>query len=364
MKHWLETRAVLDRLAELRKIGKVAALATVVRVRGSAYRHEGAKMLVAEDGSITGNVSGGCLEADVREVALGVLRTGTPELRSYCGGPDEGRGVGPRGRVRGAGRGTGRGCRDPRTAEWNLLDGTVPFASCVLLENPVSRLVITADGTEGSLGDPALDVAGSRIARSELGIGAPGIRRIRGRDVFIDLLVPPPQLVIVGAGEDARPLVRFTAEIGFRVIAVDERPALLTPERFPSAAERIVTRPEHLTSRVAFVHETYAVVMTHHYARDREFLRALLDTDAVYICILGPRSRTDRMLAELSAAVRVDERRIYGPIGLDIGTDGAEQVALSALSEILAVRSGRTPASLRDRRAAIHAPSQVTHVGD
>ncbi len=364
MKHWLETRAALDRLAELQKIGKVAALATVVRVRGSAYRHEGAKMLVAEDGSITGNVSGGCLEADVCEVALGVLRTGTPELRSYCGGPDEVEawdlGVGCDGRVEVLVEVAG----DPRTAEWNLLDGTVPFASCVLLENSVSRLVITADGREGSLGDPALDVAGSRIARSELGIGAPGIRRIRGRDVFIDLLVPPPQLVIVGAGEDARPLARFAAEIGFRVIAVDERPALLTPERFPSAAERIVTRPEHLTSRVAFVHETYAVVMTHHYARDREFLRALLDTDAVYIGILGPRSRTDRMLAELSVAVRVDERRIYGPIGLDIGTDGAEQVALSALSEILAVRSGRTPASLRERRAAIHAPSQVTHVGD
>src|SRR5437867_9645113 len=89
MKQWLETREVLDRLAELRRIGQRAALATVVRVRGSAYRHEGAKLLVAEDGTTTGNVSGGCLEQDVREVALHVIRTGRPELRNYCSSADE-----------------------------------------------------------------------------------------------------------------------------------------------------------------------------------------------------------------------------------------------------------------------------------
>src|SRR5690606_3988829 len=89
VKHWAETRAVLDRLAAVAAEGTGAALATVVRVRGSAYRHEGAKMLVASDGSTTGNVSGGCLEADVREVGLRVIRTGEPELRTYCGGADE-----------------------------------------------------------------------------------------------------------------------------------------------------------------------------------------------------------------------------------------------------------------------------------
>src|SRR5438445_4037271 len=89
MKQWLETRDVHDRLEELPRIGQRAALATVVRVRGSAYRHEGAKLLVAEDGTTTGNVSGGCLEQDVREVALHVIRTGRPELRNYCSSADE-----------------------------------------------------------------------------------------------------------------------------------------------------------------------------------------------------------------------------------------------------------------------------------
>src|SRR5213595_1095545 len=89
MKQWLETREVLDFLARVRVEGKRAALATVVRVRGSAYRHEGAKLVVAEDGSTVGNVSGGCLEQDVREVALQVIRNGRAELRSYCSSADE-----------------------------------------------------------------------------------------------------------------------------------------------------------------------------------------------------------------------------------------------------------------------------------
>src|SRR2546429_7035770 len=89
MKQWLETREVLDFLAGARTAGKRAALATVVRVRGSAYRHEGAKLVVAEDGSTAGNVSGGCLEQDVREVALQVIRNGEPELRNYWSNPDE-----------------------------------------------------------------------------------------------------------------------------------------------------------------------------------------------------------------------------------------------------------------------------------
>ena len=93
----------------------------------------------------------------------------------------------------------------------------------------------------------------------------------------------------------------------------------------------------------------------HHYADDREYLRALLDTSVAYIGILGPRQRTDRILRQLAARGPVDESRVYGPVGLDIGTDGAEQVAISALSEILAVRSGRELTSLRERRQPIHA---------
>src|SRR3989475_5867885 len=155
MKQWLETRQVLDRLAELRRAGTRSALATVVRVRGSAYRHEGAKLLVAEDGSATGNVSGGCLERDVRDVALEVIRSGTPQLRSYCSGVDEI-----------AAWDLGMGCegqvdvyvepaREPRARERELLDGRAPFAVATLLGTREAgsgkRVTVTASGAHGDL---------------------------------------------------------------------------------------------------------------------------------------------------------------------------------------------------------------------
>src|SRR5437867_11886808 len=130
MKQWLETREVLDRLAQLARAGGRAALATVVRVRGSAYRHEGAKLLVAQDGGTTGNVSAGCLEQDVREVALQVIRTGRPELRNYCSSADEiaawELGVGCEGQV----DVLAEPALEARTRERELLDERRPLALC------------------------------------------------------------------------------------------------------------------------------------------------------------------------------------------------------------------------------------------
>ena len=103
---------------------------------------------------------------------------------------------------------------------------------------------------------------------------------------------------------------------------------------------------------------SYAVVMTHNFADDQAYLRALVATPVAYIGVLGPRQRTERLLRNLSAAAPLDEARIYGPVGLDIGTDGAEQVALAVIAEILAARSGRRADSLRERQASIHAPTE------
>ena len=354
MKKWLETREVLGQLAELLTEGKRSALATVVRVRGSAYRHEGAKMLVAEDSATTGNVSGGCLEADVREVALGVLASGKAEVRSYCAGSDEiaawDLGVGCEGQV----EVLIEVATDVRAHERALLDGTSSFVSCVLVAEPRRRLVLTAAGTEGDLVDSSFDASVAALARSALEGGGSAIHHVADRDVFIDVFAPPPQLVVVSAGDDARALARFATAVGFRVVVVDRRPGLLTPERFPGAAILVQATPEELVGRVALGAKDFAVVMTHSYADDRAYLHALLGTSVPYIGVLGPRQRTDRILAELAVVGPVDGDRVYGPVGLDIGTDGAEQVAISALSEILAVRSGRKPTSLRERPQPIH----------
>src|SRR2546430_15522981 len=161
MKQWLETREVLARLGLLAQAGRRAALATVVRVRGSAYRHEGAKLLVAEDGSTTGNVSGGCLEQDVREVALQVIRAGRSELRSYCSSGDEiaawDLGVGCEGEV----LVFVEPVTEPRPRERELLDGREPFVVCGVMpgkgEGGRERLIVAPDAVEGTLGSAEFD---------------------------------------------------------------------------------------------------------------------------------------------------------------------------------------------------------------
>jgi len=361
MKQWLETREVLDRLVQLARAGGGrAALATVVRVRGSAYRHEGAKLLVAEDGSTTGNVSGGCLEQDVREVALHVVRTGRPELRSYCSSADEiaawDLGVGCEGEV----LVFVEPVTEPRLRERALLDGRRPFAVCGMMpgkgEGGRGRLIVTHDAAEGDLGSADLNARVARQARTLLGSEQSGLHEIGGHTVFFDVFSPPPQLVLLGAGEDARPLARLAAEVGFRVVIVDRRPGYLTVERFPSAARLVESDGAELAERLPLDAASYAVVMTHNFADDAAYLQALLGTPAAYIGMLGPRQRTERIVRNLSAAGPVDEARIYGPVGLDIGTDGAEQVALAVIAEVLAVRSGRRADSLRERPTPIHAP--------
>jgi len=366
MKHWHETRAVLDRLAQLHRAGRRAALATVVRVRGSAYRHEGAKLLVAEDGSTVGNVSGGCLEQDVREVALQVLGSGTPELKSYCSSSDEiaawDLGVGCEGQV--------DVLVEPvvadRPRERALLDGRESFVVCTLIDGKREtgngkRMIVTRGEVQGDLGFAELSGTAAAQARELLGTEESRVVEIVGRAVFCDVFVPPPELVICGAGDDARPLARFAADIGFRVVIVDRRAAYLTAERFPTAAALVESRPEELLQRLSPHAGCYAVVMTHHFADDQGYLRALVGTPVPYIGMLGPRQRTERMLQILGAAAALGERdaaRIYGPVGLDVGTDGAEQVALSVIAEILAVRSGRRVDSLRERQAPIHAATE------
>jgi len=222
-------------------------------------------------------------------------------------------------------------------------------------------LVVTRDTVEGDLGSPPLNRGATARARDLLGTEDSGIVEIAGRAVFCDVFLPPPELVICGAGDDARPLAHFAADIGFRVVIVDRRAAYLTAERFPTAAALIESRPEELLRRLSPDAACYAVVMTHNFADDQGYLRALAGTPAPYIGMLGPRQRTERMLQALITAGALGERdaaRIYGPVGLDVGTDGAEQVALSVIAEILAVRSGRRAESLRERQAPIHASSE------
>ncbi len=361
MKHHLETRLVLDRLAELQRESVPAALATVVRVRGSAYRHEGAKLLVAVNGATAGNVSGGCLELDVREVAQLVMASGRAQLRSYCSGADEvsawDLGVGCEGQV----DILVEPANDSRQRERALLDLDLPFTVCTVINSPVAaelrtRLVVTATGGEGDLMTAAIGPEVVAVGQALLtNRDASGLHEVAGRSVFVDIFFPPPRLVVISAGDDAQPLVRFAIDLGFRVAVVDHRPGLLFPERFPGA-QLVESSAIDFSQRVPLDETCSVVLMMHHFADDSAYLAEALKTRATYIGVLGPRQRTDRILTALGNSARADDR-IHGPVGLDIGTDGAEQVALSVLAEIMAVRSGRAARSLRERPVPIHADS-------
>ncbi len=374
MKHWQETSQIVGRVTELAAAGQRAAMATVVRIEGSAYRRAGAKLLVEEGGATRGGVSGGCLEADVREVAMAVMREGLPRLRHYETGDDDrtvwGLGLGCNGSVDIFVQPVTSGdavnvARHMRT----LLAGDAPFAVSTVVRGPAAalgRMLVEGNGPPaGSTETPALDREMARRAQTLLAAGESDLYDIESTGagtestgVFTEVHVPPPRLVICGAGDDAMPLAAHASQIGYRVTVVDHRPAYLSRERFPDA-ERIDRRPDDGLEGLPLGPSTHLVVMTHSFAHDREWGRRLLRTEVPYIGLLGPRARRDEILEQIgvtgepAGATGMD--RFFAPVGLDLGADGPEQIAVSILAELLAVRTSSVPRHLRDKDGVIHA---------
>ncbi|HEX9942251.1 MAG TPA: XdhC family protein [Thermoanaerobaculia bacterium] len=363
MNHWKETAEILSRLAELKAAGRRAALATVVHVVGSAYRRPGAKFLIEETGSTLGSVSGGCLEADVREVAKGVMATGTPSLRHYSTGTDEdivwGLGLGCSGLVdvfiQPATNGPLSELAGPLR---ELLAGDAAFALATVVDGGDemgATLVLEPEGTAaGSLGTAELDRLAAGRVRGLMAAGRSAVYEVSGRQVFVEVLPAPPHLVVCGAGDDARPLVAYAADAGFRVTLVDHRQGLMAPDWFPQAARLILGRPEEGGIDLPPAARSLAVVKTHSLAHDREWVRRLLAAGLSYVGVLGPRARTEAILREIGATSPADTERVYGPVGLDLGADGPHQVALSIVAELLAFTSKREPRHLSERKEAIH----------
>jgi xanthine dehydrogenase accessory factor len=426
MNHWKETAEILSRLAELRAAGRRAALATVVDIVGSAYRRPGAKLLIEDAGATLGSVSGGCLEADVREVARAVLETGRPSLRRYDTGEEDavwGLGLGCNGLVdvfvqpatEGALAALAGPLRELFAGDRALALATVvadgptavdaaEVADAQLSGGEVGAILAiddrgmgetTAaawDGTpdegrardpqaaggpasarardpreppadvHGSLGSPELDRQARQLAERVRGLaadGRSGVHAVAGRKVFLEVLPPPPHLLVCGGGDDARPLVAYAADVGFRVTLLDHRPALLAAEWFPQTWRRVVARPEDPDLALPPPARTLAVVKTHSLAHDREWVRRLLAAGLPYIGVLGPRGRTEAILRDVDTGAAGHgapaRERVFGPVGLDLGADGPRQVAISIVAELLAFTSRREPRHLSALQEAIHA---------
>jgi xanthine dehydrogenase accessory factor len=353
-----ELIAVLAGAAELHLRRAPAALATVVETRGSVYRRPGAHMLIGEGSPLAGSVSGGCLEQDVAERAQEVIAGGSPCVLTYdtLSGEDIVWGL-------------GLGCNgvvsillEPLTPEMPVLQF---WQDCMDL-----RLTgIVATVFRSIEGGPPI---GSRAYFSDLGTRIPagfpdGLARAAedvgrngryqahhydGIGILFEVIAPPTRLVICGAGSDAMPLVRIAKEVGWEVLVVDRRPAYARAELFPLADRVVLSRPSLMGEHLSVSARDAAVVMAHNVLDDEDYLRVLLGTQVPYIGVLGPRQRTERFLASIDSTL--DRSRVFAPVGLDIGAETAEEIALSIVAEIRAVQADRRSGFLRERAGPIH----------
>jgi xanthine dehydrogenase accessory factor len=378
-------REVVDALSRAAADGNSVVLATVVRVTGSSYGGVGARMVIRGDSSTVGLVSGGCLESDLAEHARRVYATGQAEVVTYDTRDDDD-----------APWGLGLGCngvievlleplpppraRDVATLIDRALAGEAASVIATVIRVPDSEssgLMVGSHalfggrdvqsigewGTGAVLTETAQHVAEARAA------GRRGlVREIGAVEVAFEVVMPAVRLVVCGSGPDVAPVARIASQLGWDVIVVDHRPLTAAHSaRFPGARVVECAEPLGLADVVPLSMRSAAVVMSHNFPRDRDYVQTLLLANVAYVGVLGPRARTERMLAELASANIAPPTigdRFFAPVGMDIGGEGPDAIALAIISQVSAVMAGRTGGHLRDRRAPMHAsPPSVATTG-
>jgi xanthine/CO dehydrogenase XdhC/CoxF family maturation factor len=283
---------------------------------------------VDEEGHLTGNVSGGCLEQDLRDRALRVIAAGAAERVHYSTGDEDD-----------LVWGLGMGCNGQVDV---LVTPSPAVVTPSVLESARERLA----------GNRAFTLAYGLDNGEQLGVVSVSEEHPPAcAGVFAERLKPPPTLFVCGAGDDAVPLVQLAAKVGFRVVVLDHRKALLREDRFPAATACLCARGGEAHHRLEIPPGCFAVIMTHILEQDQAWLAQFARCDARYLGLLGSRARG----RQLMAAVGLEEdERVFGPVGLDLGAEGPEQVALSVVAELLARQAGRRAGHLKDHDGPIH----------
>ena len=369
-------KGLLEILASLDSLKEPAALATLVRVKGSSYRRPGARMVFGSQGAQTGVISAGCLETDLQARLDSVLSSGQPQVAAFDMGNDLD-----------LVWGTGMGCQGRADV---LLEAVQPGATtpwlrhCAnLLEKRRSGALATVFATRGETGPVQI---GDRFLFETEGPGLPptpgpfaealdlvlrqalasgsantstlpcGVGEV---DLLLEPILPPYALWIYGAGEHARPLARLAKELGWFLGILDHRSALATAERFPEADRIVVGHPPASLAGLPFDGRSAALVVSHVYEKDRMALESLIRQPLGYLGLQGNRTRCARLLQDLLDAglvlSEVQRQMIHFPAGLDLGAESPEVIALSMLAEVQAALAGHGGGSLRDRLGSIHA---------
>ncbi len=352
---------VMEVVADWVRAGDPVALATVVDTKKSAPQPPGTKMAINDAGKMAGAVSGGCVEGQVVQVAEGILNGDEPQLLEYgiadedawnvglpCGGEisiwvETYEDDGLQGRFRELGLRGGRG------ALTTVLEGP---------GNVGAKLLLLEDGTqEGSLGDPELDAAAAVRAGSAMWSERSELYEHRGRTLFVDVVAPPPRLIIFGAVDFAAQLAAAAKLSGWRAFVVDPRTRFATADRFPDAERVIAAWPDKALDELGGIDRATSIaVLTHDPKLDDSVLKIALRSDAQYIGAMGSRraqrKRRERLLAEGLGDEELG--RLAAPIGLDIGALTAAETAISIMGEITAVRRGREGGRLKTAGGRIH----------
>jgi xanthine dehydrogenase accessory factor len=335
-------------------------MATLVSTEGSSPRATGSRMWVDDEGRIIGSVTiGGCVDARVIEAATEALARNTPALLRMALGDEDAWTIGM------TCAGTigvlvePVGPADPVASALGVARAEVEGGGRAVVVAPLAgaprRLVVTAAGPSGTLGDPALDAAAAAEAAPLLHGGVSGVREVsvggEAQRLYFERHAPPLTLIVFGATHVAMPLVSLANVLGLRTIVVDGRDRFATPERFPGADQVLVGMPSEVAERMPLGRDTLVVLLSHDYKYDLPVLTAVLASQAAYVGVLGSRRRGRALLDFLAGegVPREQLDRVRIPVGLDIGGDTPEEIALSVLAEAIAVHNGRGGGPMRDR---------------
>ena len=346
-----------------------AALATVVRVRGSAYRSPGARMLITDDGKWVGSISGGCLEGDALRKARKVMSEGKAMTVTYDTTEESNQHLG-----------IGLGCNgiidvliepidhasqdNPVSifAEFIKTDKPLAVATVFSGTDTAEKLILNEDGV-------AVNTFTNRELASLVGTDLKGIfssqrseakKYFAGKnyEVFLELVQPTLSLIIFGGGFDARPVSRLAKSLGWEVSVTDECAAHIAPLFFPTVDELALCDRKFIDRNFNITPYTACVLMSHNYEYDRDVLRKLIHAPTPYIGILGPRKRFDKMLLEFKNEGLHPGgdmlSRVHSPIGLDIGAEAPDEIAVAIIAEVLSKVSHRSGGFLKYRQGPIH----------
>jgi hypothetical protein len=370
-----EIREIINAYNKARKNEKRLALATLVHLNGSSYRRPGARMIVDEEGQLTGAISGGCLEGDALRKAVFCIHTQIPKLVVYDTSDEEDATIGIQ-----------LGCSGIIQVLFEPIDENDPLNPIELLKKAVHKrqntVLVTLYAPQIKKGDTVgtsmlLEDSGEfhnnssfqfvpetlmQDIKETLTIKKSSFKSYNLNDhtfnAFLSFISPPISLIIVGAGNDAIPLQSIAETLGWEVTIVDGRHTYAKIERFSSACQIIVSKPEKVLQQIPIDEKTVFVLMTHNYNYDYAILKALLDKNVTYIGALGPKKKLDNMITDLKAEnIFLNERQkniLYGPVGLELGAETPAEIALSITAEIMSVMHNKKGGSLRNLLTEIH----------